>query len=175
MLNPRRLAALRDAGGPINDVTFSRDGKALFAAGDDGNVWGWDVGRAESPAPLGRPLADHRGPVYDQALVGDHIVAAAGADGRVSFWDVSDVHRPRRLGPAIAVHSGGVIDMNVARDVNRMATAEEDKTIRLWDMSPLLAPAPDDVRDLACARAGGGLGEADWATYVPDVGYRRTC
>jgi hypothetical protein len=56
-----------------------------------------------------------------------------------------------------------------------MATTSADDTIRLWDVNPLLAGSPGDLKGLACARAGGGLGEDDWATYIPDLPYRPTC
>jgi WD40 repeat protein len=172
--DPHRLGDLDDPRGPVNDVTFSRDGLTLFAASDDGNVWGWDVSRADRPTPLGRPLAGHRGPVYDQELVGPHILATAGEDRTVRFWDISDAHHPRQLGPVIT-HADAVVDTNVADDVNRIATASGDRTVRLWDVAPLLAGPPGNVVQLACARADGGLGKADWATYIPDMSFRQTC
>jgi WD40 repeat protein len=172
--DPRLLDVLADPRGPINDVTFSRDGRTLFAAGDDGNVWGWDVGDPDHPVPLGRTLTGHRGPVYDLTNIGNRIIAAAGEDHTVRFWDVSDAHRPRRLGPLIIL-SDAVIDTNIARDVNRLASASADDTIRLWDIAPLLADVPDDVVEHACARADGGLSKDDWAEYIPDLPYQKTC
>ncbi len=172
--HPRLLGVLDDPRGPVNDVTFTHDGKTLFAASDDGNVWGWDISDPDNPTPLDRPLAGHRGPVYDQSDVGDHILATAGEDRKIIFWDVSDAHHPRRLRPVIT-HTAPVVDTNVARGKNRMAAASADNTIRLWDVSPLLDGVPGNVVELACARAGSGLDEAAWKTYIPDLPYRQTC
>jgi WD40 repeat protein len=79
---PRLLGRFDNPGGAVNDVTFSSDGNILFAASADGNVWGWNVSREDKPTSLGRPLAGHRGPVYDLTNIGDHVIATSGKTAR---------------------------------------------------------------------------------------------
>jgi hypothetical protein len=47
-------------------------------------------------------------------------------------------------------------------------------TVTLWDISGLNALRADPTKR-ACAIAGSGLSEADWARYVPGLPYTNTC
>jgi WD40 repeat protein len=69
-----------------NSVTFSRDGRALATAGDDGAVRLWEVATQRQLAEL-----RHEGSAYHMAFSPDGTtLATTGTEDRlVKLWDVS--------------------------------------------------------------------------------------
>jgi WD40 repeat protein len=61
-LRDKERIHLLDSHRPVWTVRFSPDGKYLAAAGDTGEIWVWEVPRADHPAPPPRlaPAAHHR-------------------------------------------------------------------------------------------------------------------
>ena len=54
-------------------------------------------------------------------------------------------------------------------DGRTLYSASADGTLRAW------AVTPDAWRDEVCAVAGRNLTQAEWARYLPDVPYEKTC
>jgi WD40 repeat protein len=74
----------------VSQVAFSRDGKLLASADNDGTVRLWNPATGQ---PVGPPLPADLGPhdgVYGVAFSPDgKLLATAGIDGAVQLWEVS--------------------------------------------------------------------------------------
>jgi len=70
--------------GPVEDLAFSRDGRLLVSASDDGSVRVWNVATGEEQA---RCLG-HQAAVVAVAISPDgQTIASASGDGSVKLWD----------------------------------------------------------------------------------------
>jgi len=135
---PQAEAALREAvpklhelktlpaGSALNGAAFSRDGKRVVTAGEDGTAIIWD---AESGARL-RELPAHDGPVNGAAFnpTGSE-VATAYKDGTAIIWDAESGARLREL-PA---HDGPVNGAAFNPTGTEVVTANKDGTAIIWD------------------------------------------
>ena len=54
------------------------------------------------------------------------------------------------------------------------ATASDDQTVLLWDLSGLNARRADPV-ERACSLSGGGLDADEWGRSIPDLAYVDSC
>nr|WP_277350333.1 helix-turn-helix domain-containing protein [Nonomuraea sp. FMUSA5-5] len=147
------------AGEGINRALFSRDGRTLVAAGDDG-VRLWDVTDLRRPAPLSEFAADGAD-VEAAALSADaRRLVTAGLDGSVQVWDVSDPRRPV-LVSGFAAHKTPAWSVALTADGTMAASASDDGTARLWDLSD-----PQDPRPLATLT--GHIGAVRGVALSPD-------
>ena len=124
-LRGMRVKAVLSAGGkPVNDVEFSRDGKLLVTAGDDGTarIHRTDNGRRLRSLRHGASLtAATFSPDGSQ-------VVTAGSDGVARIWNTKTgqpVHALR--------HGGPVTSATFSPDGRVLATTSEDGTARIWD------------------------------------------
>ncbi len=108
-------------------VAYSRDGRWLGSACQDGTVGLWDAAARTNLAWL----RGHRGPAYAAAFAADsQSLFTGGEDGTVRRWDVAT---RREVGPPLE-HEMNVWQLAVAPNGKLLATACTDQYLRLWDL-----------------------------------------
>lgn len=81
--------------GAVTSLAFSSDGERLASAGEDAQIWIWDVDRRQT---LGRPLGGHRRAVHSLTFSA-HDALFSADDETVFRWDV---HEPAWTSQACA-------------------------------------------------------------------------
>ncbi|MFK4064493.1 helix-turn-helix domain-containing protein [Streptomyces sp. NPDC029674] len=155
-------------------LAFSPDGDRLAVGDASGRVALWD-GAVDNR--LGQLSGTHLTAYEGGDVVDDGIAALAysadgrtlavgGASGTVQLWDVPS-NRP--LGSALLTPGGPLRALSFSADGGTLYASSAHMPLQKY------ALAPDRLAEQSCARAGGGLTEADWKTYLPDMPYRQTC
>jgi WD40 repeat protein/TPR repeat protein len=122
-----QIAAFKGHAKAINALVFSKDGRFVLSASDDGTARLWDT---KAGAQV-HQLSGHKGKVYGCCFSPkeDQIVTF-GEDGTLRFWD-------KNTGREVSVltgHLGGVLGCAFYLDEQNLVSAGVDKTIRLWDV-----------------------------------------
>jgi WD40 repeat protein/transcriptional regulator with XRE-family HTH domain len=170
---PSGSAGPRDLvqGDRISALAFSPDGSRLAAGDRTGRValWDGDLRRRTSvlrnvfPTPLGnQPEA-----VSALAVSPDgHTLAVGGTAGTLQLWDTA-TQQP--LGSPLPTPGGEVRTLAFSPDSGTLYAASAHVPLQRYSIEPSRAVLR------VCARAGTGLGEAQWQTYIPEEPYRRVC
>lgn len=109
-------------------VVFAPGGKALAAAGYDGDVRVWDAGTGA----LRHTLGGHGGAARAVAFSPDGtLVATGGENGRVRLWDAKTGRALRTLDG----HDRSVWGLAFAPDGRELASAGGDQAVRVWDVA----------------------------------------
>jgi WD40 repeat protein len=116
-------------------AAFSRDGRAILAAGDDGRLWRTDLATGE------RSVARELGPTHVAAFSPDGAWLATGSDvGPLRLWAVSG-GPPVTLAPRVPRSASLVVGND-----GRVAMPNAGPRVQVWDRRgrriQLTAPAP---------------------------------
>jgi WD40 repeat protein len=133
-------AAFAGHGTAVTALAFAPDGRALATGDRDGAVQLWDVaaaaGRAVGPDG-GRNGLGPDDEVTALAFTPDGRVLAEAAGRTVRLWDVPTAGLLARL----AGHEGKVQCLAFSPDGTQLASGSHDRTVRLWEVRQLTAPA----------------------------------
>ncbi|MBI2976920.1 MAG: WD40 repeat domain-containing protein [Chloroflexi bacterium] len=113
-------------------------------------------------------------------------LASGSADKTVIVWDVSRWDEPALPESPLVGHAAPVTSVAFSADGEVLASGSADTTVILWDAWPTAAMNNPDPLTLdaatiqawltrACRIANRNLTHAEWAQYMGDEPYRKTC
>jgi WD40 repeat protein len=112
------------------------------------------------------PTTDATGAVTALAFSpGGRTLAVAGSAGGPQLWDLAS---QRLLGTTLPGTGDEIRALAFGPD-GPLHAAGADIPVQRYDLNP------GRLITEICERAGSGLSEAAWKTYLPDLPYRRTC
>ena len=125
----RRLSGHNDA---VYDLAFSPDGKNIVSASGDATLKLWRVDTGERLDTFGQPLKEQHACLFTPD---GRFVLGAGVDNRVRVWQIISPDKPA-INPLVVArfaHEAPIVRLALSRDGLRLATASEDRTIKVWD------------------------------------------
>src|SRR5262249_54346093 len=126
----RHTLPARVSGQGLN-VAFSPDGRRLATGGEGNTVKIRDVETGE----VLKTLPGHSGDVYTVAFSPNgRWVASGGEDSTVKVWD----SQTGTLVPTFRGHTGLVSSLAFIDDT-RLVSGSRDKTVKVWDLAPLVS------------------------------------
>jgi WD40 repeat protein len=159
----RALAAGRD----VTAMAFSPDGERLAVGDSSGRVTLWDGDVAHGTGVLSGTSQENADAVAALAFSSDGTtLAVGGTGGTLQLWDTAS---QRRLGTDLPAPQDAIDSVAFSQDDGTLYVAGEHTPLQSYPV------APDRAVALVCERAGGGLTEAEWRSYVPDAPYRAIC
>jgi WD40 repeat protein len=146
----------------IYAVAYSPDGVLLATADRSNGLFVWEADTAREYLEL----RGHTDAVTDVAWrLDSNLLASTSRDATVRLWEMNDGNQVARAD----AHGGGAHSVAFAHD-GRLATAGEDRTVRLWDggLQPLKAfPAlAEPALRVAFAHDGQQVIGGDWSGTV---------
>ncbi|GIF39597.1 TIR domain-containing protein [Actinoplanes xinjiangensis] len=174
---PVRLGTMAGHNETVTTVAFSPDGHTVASGGSDTLAILWDITDRARPLRLAT-LNGHYDTVTTVAFSPDGRTLATGDGGSELFlWDTANPAGPIRLVSMLGLggRAQAVLFKGDGRTLAVAAhSARQRATVTLWDYAKLNKLRADPAA-YACAITGRGLRADEWARYIPEVPYRRTC
>ncbi|MFD6157951.1 NACHT and WD repeat domain-containing protein [Nocardia sp. NPDC060256] len=127
--------------GNVDAVAFAPGGATLVSAGADGFVRLWDVRDPRHASPLG--MFDSGAPITTAVFLPDgRGVVVGGVDGAIRFLNITVPQNIQLLGGSVAAHVGPVRSLTLAPDTAVLASAGDDRAVRLWAVDDAANPTP---------------------------------
>jgi WD40 repeat protein len=125
----------------VRGVAFGKRG-IMVTTGEDGLVRMWDIGTPDRPNLIGPPLDSEQSSVRSIATSPDgQLAATGGVDATVRLWSLNR-NRLVPIGRPLKGHGPGVVRMVAfSRDGSRLATASDDHSARVLDVTDPYHPA----------------------------------
>lgn len=151
----------------ITAMALSRDGRWLVTAGADGPAWLWSLPlRSDSdPIPLPR---EYTGALTALAFSPDgRQLASGGHDRTVRLWSL-EPQGPPQPSAVLHVQEQEIRAIAFSPDGHWLITVGADGTARRWNLHL------DELKRLACEKAGRNLTQEEWNTYISSESYQET-
>ncbi len=129
--------------GEILQLRVSPDGTRVASGSADRRAIVWDAAAATSL----HVMRGHDEKVLSVAFGRNKKLATGGADGRVLIWDLTSEH-PSESPQQLVGHEQSVTGLVFSRDLEVLASASNDETVRLWRLDTgreLVLPGHDGV------------------------------
>jgi DNA-binding SARP family transcriptional activator/WD40 repeat protein len=160
------------AHGPVNSVKFSPDSSRLAAVGESGrlDLWNVETGRAAFARP---PSLGNSGTSV-QWLPDRKTIVYGSWSGRAVLFDTA--RRTVRGVPIPVFRDAGHGSFYIVpTKADRLELVPGYRYVGQTREGVVYSLNPADWLAQACAVAGRDLTQAEWAAYVPERPYRRTC
>ena len=116
------------------DIKFSRDGKLLVTAGEDGVVKVWDVKANKEVLSIDVGIRQ-----VGAAFSPDgRLLASAGNDALVHIWDAGTDKELQTLGG----HTGPIFFVDFSPDGRFLASSSVDRTVKIWSVADNFTTQP---------------------------------
>ncbi|MFI9169213.1 nSTAND1 domain-containing NTPase [Streptomyces lincolnensis] len=167
---PVRGRALAD-GRQVTALAFSPDGTRLAVGDTTGHVTLWD-GDLRHRMGILTGTSDTTSASEPEAVGAlafspdGGTLAVGGRHGTLRLWDTAG---QRLLGSDLPTSGDEISALAFTRDGTTLYAGGPDVLVQRHPVGP------DGIARILCERSGGGLTEAQWRTYLPDVPYRQVC
>ncbi|WP_213007780.1 TIR domain-containing protein [Paractinoplanes toevensis] len=175
---PARLAVLTGHSDDVGALAFSPDGHILASGSDDHAVVLWNVTNRVRPVRLAT-LYGHSLKLTSVAFSADsHTLATGGDDYATILWDITSPAEPVRM-VRLRTDNGKAVKSVVFRPDGRTLAVTAVigygvPSVTMWSYSQLNNLRANPAK-YACAITGRGLDADEWAGFIPELKYRRTC
>ncbi|WP_416865473.1 MAG: High-affnity carbon uptake protein Hat/HatR [Imperialibacter sp.] len=149
---------------PITSVAFSRNGQFLAYGDQSGRIVIQDIVAKTTLAELN----GHESSVSDLEFNGlTTLLASSGWDKTAKLWVLNDIFG---LPTILNDHGDYVNAVSFSPDGHYLATASNDKFLRVWPTKP------DMIAAGLCSEIDRNLDQTEWNQYVgSDIDYEITC
>jgi WD40 repeat protein len=126
----------------VEDLEFSRDGRFLASASDDGMARLWDVTDPRAPVAVAelRPAGESDYVFQVRFSPDSRTLVATTSVGTVAFWDLTDPRRPGRLGAPLALAQDIIYAAAFDPDGRVLAVGSSNGVVSLWDVDDPTRP-----------------------------------
>ncbi|WP_420318782.1 High-affnity carbon uptake protein Hat/HatR [Ekhidna sp.] len=166
----------------INKITLSPDAKMLVGAGNDGNVYIWDLtnmGAGATTLVNKSTTTDSTGvssssskvsPIKSVKFSNDGKLLAFGTDdGRIKVWDMEE---EKQIPPTLTGFRAPITDIEFSPDDRLLLATSRNKQVRMWDLeNPFDLPIILQDYKGSGGTSGDSQGWVNDADFSPDGQY----